>query len=835
MLSSRNYTLFCYKKTLYSITDIAGVLEVKSFIHDDTTIIEHLLTDSRRIAFPSTSLFFALTSSRRDGHQFIDELYNQGVRNFVVKNEPDFYKFPEANFLITGNTLTALQSLAAWHRAHFFYPVIGITGSNGKTIVKEWLNQLLIPDYNIIRSPRSYNSQIGVPLSVWQMTSDYNLAIFEAGVSQPDEMAALQSIIKPTIGIITNIGEAHGENFTGLEQKTREKAQLFAEADILFFNNDNDIIRNEVSQLQKPKHFSWGKSEGSQLQILSFEKQSQQTLITALYKSRKKALSIPFTDDASVEDAIVCWCVCLHLGIATKEIVKRIQQLQPVNMRLQLVKAINGCSVINDSYSFDINSFNIALDVLLQQHQYATKTVILSDFAMQVNDKIYKQIADVLSTKKINRVITIGENWHRLQKLLKSKIMRTSHFITTKGFLDHFNTIQFRNEVILLKGARRFRFETIVAELVEKVHSTVMEINMTALSHNLRQYQQQLSPGVKLMAMIKAGGYGSGSAEVANVLQFHKVDYLAVAYADEGTELRKRGISLPVLVLNVDEAAFEVIVESNLEPELFSFHIIRAFDKYLMQQGIQQYPVHIKLDTGMHRLGFEEDDVPDLITFLQSTNRLAIKSVLSHLAASEAREEDAFTLHQYEVFDRCCNQLQQALGYSFIRHIANSAAIFRHPNIQLDMVRLGIGMYGVDSAAEHQLQLQTVCILKTTIAQLRKVKKEDTVGYNRRGVLHRDSLIATLRIGYADGFSRRLSNGNGFVFIRGKKAPVAGTVCMDMTMVDVTGIEGVKEGDEAEVFGNNITVQEVAKQCGTIAYEILTGISQRVKRVYIEE
>lgn len=820
---------------MYSITDIAHVLQAKPVLGDESCMIEHLLTDSRRIAFPSTSLFFALHSPRRDGHQFIDELYNQGIRNFVVKKEKDFAKYGEANFLIVDNSLAALQSLAAWHRSHFSYPVIGITGSNGKTIVKEWLNQLFLPDYNIIRSPRSFNSQIGVPLSVWQMTDENNLAVFEAGVSQPDEMQSLQRIIQPTIGILTNIGEAHSENFRNAEQKTKEKVQLFAGASIVFYNKDNPVIENEVSQLQKLKFFSWGKTEDSSLQILSSEKESRQTKITALYRKKQISVTIPFTDDASIEDAIICWCVCLYFKISNKQIQQRFHQLQPVNMRLQLVKAINNCSVINDSYSFDINSFNIALDFLLQQHQYAIKTVILSDFAIQVNDRLYKQIAEVLSNKKIKRVITIGENWHRLQKLLKNRIKRTSHFITTKSFLDHFNTVHFRNEVILLKGARRFRFETIVAELEEKVHRTVMEINLTALAHNLHQYQQQLSAGTRLMAMIKAGGYGSGSAEVANVLQFQKVDYLAVAYADEGTELRKRSISLPILVLNVDEAAFEVIVESNLEPELFSFHIIRAFDDYLMQQGIRQYPVHIKLDTGMHRLGFEEHDLPQLVSFLQNTNRLAVKSVLSHLAASESHEEDAFTLHQYEVFNRCCNQLQSALGYLFIRHIANSAAIFRHPHIQLDMVRLGIGMYGVDSASEHQLQLQTVCTVKTTIAQLRKVKAGDAIGYNRRGLLQRDSLIATIRIGYADGFSRRLSHGNGAVFIRGKKAPVVGTVCMDMTMVDVTDIGDVQEGDEAEVFGSHITVQEVAKQCGTIAYEILTDVSQRVKRVYIEE
>ncbi len=820
---------------MYTIATIAEVINAKAVLVNGSASVEHLLTDSRRIAFPTTSLFFALTSSHRDGHDFIEELYAQGVQNFVVKHGFEKALFPNANFLLVDNTLLALQQLAAWHRNHFHYPVIGITGSNGKTIVKEWLYGLLSSQYNIVRSPRSYNSQIGVPLSVWQMTAENNLAIFEAGISMPDEMNALQNIIQPTIGILTNIGEAHSENFKSKEEKTKEKIKLFSNSEIVFYNSDNAIIQKEMAQLVKPRLFSWGSSANNNgLQIVSVEKRAKQTIITAVYQNKNITLTIPFTDDASIENAITCWCVCLYFGLDEAEWQQGFQQLRAMNMRLQLVKATNGCSLIDDSYSFDIYSFNIALDFLLQQNQFSKKTVIISDFAVEVDDKMYQQIADVLGSKKITRVITVGEVWFRLKNLLR-KIEQTHHFITTQSFIEELNVVPFHNEAILLKGARRFQFENIVAQLEEKVHRTVMEINLTALAHNLKQYQQQLQPGTKLMAMIKAGGYGSGSAEVANVLQFHKVDYVAVAYADEGTELRKAGIRLPVMVLNVDEAAFETIIENNLEPELFSFAIISKFDEYLLQQGIQQYPVHIKLDTGMHRLGFEEGDIPQLISFLQNTNRLAVKSVLSHLAASEAHEEDKFTLHQYEVFARCCNQIEAALGYHFIRHIANSAAIFRHPNIQLDMVRLGIGMYGVDSANEHQLQLQTVCTLKTTIAQLRKVKKEDTVGYNRRGVLGRDSIIATIRIGYADGFSRRLSNGAGFVYLRGKKAPVVGAVCMDMTMVDVTDIDGVQEGDEVEVFGNNIPVQEVAKKCGTIAYEILTGISQRVKRIYIEE
>jgi len=821
---------------VHTIEVIAKAIGAKPYIANSKAVIKNLLIDSRRIAFPATSLFFALQSTRRDGFDFIEEVFAQGVTNFVTMQLPDVSKYPNANFLLVNDTLQTLQQLAAWHRGHFHYPLIGITGSNGKTIVKEWLYQLLAPDYNITRSPRSYNSQIGVPLSVWQMSNQHNLAIIEAGISRPGEMDKLEHIIQPTIGIFTNIGEAHKEGFDSLEQKVKEKLKLFAHTGILFYNRDNEVITQGLSSLPVPQAHSWGLQPNNDLCIQRIEKQQHSTVITALYHQQDTiSITIPFTDNASIENAITCWNVCLYFQLSHSAIAERMAQLQAVDMRLQLLKAVNGCSLINDSYSFDINSFNIALDFLLQQHQYPLKTVIISDFAIATDDSYYFQIADVLAVKKINRVITIGENWYRLQDMLKDKIKRTTHFISMSGFLSQLHTSQFRNEAILLKGARKFGFERIVTELEEKVHSTVMEINLTALAHNLKTYQQQLQPGTKLMAMIKAGGYGSGSAEVANVLQYHKVDYVAVAYADEGVELRKAGISLPVLVLNVDQAAFEAIIDNNLEPELFSFGILQAFIGYLFKQGIQQYPVHIKLDTGMHRLGFEEKDIPELIAVLTNTKNIAVKSVFTHLAASEDVEEDAFTKQQYDIFNRCCNRLQKALKYNFIRHIANSAAIFRHPAIQLDMVRLGIGLYGVDSTNEHQLSLQIVCTLKTTVAQLRWIKAGETVGYNRRGKVYKEELIATLRIGYADGVRRQLSNGVGSVWIKGKLAPIIGSVCMDMLMVVATNIEGIQEGDEAEIFGRNIPVQDVAKQCGTIPYEILTSISQRVKRIYIEE
>ncbi len=817
----------------YSIQHIANILNAGASLHDPQIVIDHLITDSRRIIFPSASLFFAIHSKRRDGHSFVEEVYHRGIRNFVVEKGFDISPYAGVNVVFVDDTLQALQQLAAYHRSQFSYPVIGITGSNGKTIVKEWLYQVLAPGYNIVRSPRSYNSQIGVPLSVWEMNEENTLAIFEAGISEPGEMGALEKIIQPTIGILTNIGEAHAEGFTNNAHKLGEKLILFKHCKTVI-GREADFTDQRFFG-ENPVVLTWGYSDKNEFIIKHIIKQTNATQIALSYHFKELHFTIPFTDDASVENAITCICVCLFLQLDEATIAQRMQQLRAVDMRLQLLQAINNCSVINDSYSFDITSFSVALDFLLQQHQHAQKTVIISDIPNTDAQEPYETVAEMLASKKITRVITIGSKWMEYKAILNNKILQTQHYLTTENFTQQFSANHFRNEAILLKGARVFGFEKIVALLEKKVHQTTMEINLTAMVHNLKQYQQQLKPGVKLMAMVKAFGYGSGGAEVANVLQFHKVDYLAVAYADEGIELRKAGISMPILVMNIDEAAFEAIIQFDLEPELFSFNILSSFSSFLKKQGIQQYPVHIKLDTGMHRLGFEAGDMKELCALLVNNRRMVVRSVFSHLAASEDEKEDAFTRHQANVFTECCKIIEEALGYSFIKHISNSAAIFRDHSLQFDMVRLGIGLHGIDSTREYQLQLQTVATLKTTIAQLRHVKAGETIGYNRRGKVLRDSLIATIRIGYADGFSRHLGNGNGKVSINGVEAAVIGSVAMDMTMIDVTDVPGIKEDDIVEIFGNNISVQRVAEWCGTITYEILTGISQRVKRVYVEE
>lgn len=818
----------------YNLEQIAEAIEGTFSIKNTSSIIEHLLTDSRRLTSPQTTLFFALQTARKNGEQFIAELYEEGVRSFVVTGKFNQHAYSDANFIVVENTLTALQQLAAYHRSRFNIPVIGITGSNGKTIVKEWLYQLLHEDYKIVRSPKSYNSQIGVALSVWQMNDEHNLAIFEAGISQAGEMDALEKIIQPTLGVLTNIGEAHSAGFASNQQKLHEKWKLFNNTSIVICNNDDELVRSVLAQ-KKNEVFSWGYTNAT-LQLLKVEKQSGQSTVEARYNNELLTITIPFTDTASIDNAITCWCVMLHLNIAHNIIEQRMKKLQPIEMRLQLKKAINNCSIINDSYSNDLSSLEIALDFLQQQSGNQKTTVILSDLGeTKSSEEDYKRVVHSLTQHNIQKFIGIGAKLCTYQGMFRQTIPEVYFYESVSNFIHQFSSLNFKNEMILLKGARVFEFEQIDLLFARQVHQTQMEVNLTAMVHNLKEYQRYIKPSTKIMAMVKAFSYGSGTAEVASVLQFHKVDYLAVAYADEGVELRKLGIKMPIMVMNPEAVTFPTLLKYNLEPEIYSFSILKAFTTYLANEADGQVAIHIKIDTGMHRLGFEDNDVQPLCSYLLQHKQLLVKSVFSHLAASEDEAHDAFTNQQVQVFLDACNVIEASLGYSFIKHISNSAAIFRHPNFQFNMVRLGIGLYGIDSAAEKQLQLMPVATLRSTIAQIRNVKKGDSVGYNRKGIMQRDGRIATIRIGYADGYNRRLSNGTGKVWINGKLAPVIGNVCMDMTMIDVTDIHDIHEGDMVEIFGTNIPLQQVAQWSGTIAYEVMTSISQRVKRVYYEE
>ena len=820
-------------------SDIAATLKVKPLQLSSDPVIESLLTDSRKLVLPSGTLFFAINGPQKKATDFIPSLYEKGVRCFIVDNgfsQKELPAFPEANIIQQENVLDSLQQLAATHRHQFHYPVIGITGSNGKTIVKEWLYQLLNNDYNIVRSPKSYNSQVGVPLSVWNMNETHELGIFEAGISMPGEMQHLQKIIDPDIGIFTYIGDAHAEGFENLQQKINEKLVLFTNSKVLIYCADDELLHASVLKFRDTvnKHiqlFGWSRHSAESLLIHKIEKQENGTAIYCRYQSAEFNFFIPFTDDASVHNAVTCCCVLLYLGIHVSAIAAHIYQLRPVEMRLELKEGINNCSIINDSYSADMNSLSIALDFLAQQQQHQKRTVILSDLLQSgyEGEALYKKIAAILSQKGLFRFIGIGKQIAAHASAFET-VPNKIFFDSTEDFLKHISSLHFQDETILLKGARVFRFEKISQVLEQKMHETVLEINLNALRENLKQYKQLLHKDVKLMAMVKAFSYGSGSYEIASLLQHAAVDYLAVAYADEGVALRKTGIRLPIMVMNTEEAGFNNIVQFQLEPELYSFNILRAFDHYLQQHQVSHYPVHIKLDTGMHRLGFLQADIKGLCAYLAASTRLKVVSVFSHLVASDDQTHDDFTKKQASLFTRMTAEIEQVLGYSFLKHIGNTSAIHRHPGMQLDMVRLGIGLYGVDP----YLRLQNVTTLKTTISQIKPVAKGETVGYSRKGVVDKDSVIAVVRIGYADGYPRLLGNGTGKMLLNGQLVPVIGNVCMDMTMLDITNVEAA-EGDEVIVFGEKLTVSTVAAWAQTIPYEILTNISQRVKRVYYEE
>lgn len=803
--------------------------------------IRHLLTDSRRLLEPQSTLFFAIRTRGGDGHRYVPELFRQGVRHFVVS---DLKAMPEevlqeAWVKVVPDPVAELQHLAQQHRKQFSLPVIGITGSNGKTIVKEWLHQLLSPSLKVVRSPRSYNSQIGVPLSVWQLREEDELAIFEAGISQPGEMEHLERIIRPTIGIFTNIGQAHQEGFRSMEEKVQEKLKFFARCETLIYCRDHEQVHEQLAKAGFSQHktFTWGHSPRADVQILESKTSGQKTDLRYHWQGQQREVLIPFADAASVENACHCLATMLLLGITPATIAERMPELHAVEMRLELKKGINGCLLINDSYNSDLASLALALDFLNQQEQQRQKTLILSDILQSglSPENLYSQVAELLRQKGVQRFIGIGPELVRQRELFPPEAQLCPD---TATFLQQLRTGSFQKETILLKGARPFRFEAISRRLEEKQHQTRLEINLHALVHNLKTYRSLLRPDTKVMAMVKAFGYGSGSGEVASLLQFHQVDYLGVAYADEGVDLRQSGITLPIMVMNPEEAGFAAMLQQRLEPEIYSFPLLEQFAQALEEAALPReelpFPIHLKLDTGMRRLGFEEQEVDPLLERLVHLPLLKVASVFTHLAASDAPEHDEFTRQQLERFEQMSSRIRQRLGYPFLRHALNSSGIARFPQWQMELVRLGIGLYGIESSPEMQQRLQPVSALKTTISQVKEVQAGESIGYSRSAVAERPMRIATIGIGYADGLDRHLSRGHGRVFIHGKAAPIVGNICMDMCMVDVTNIPA-QPGDEVEVFGPHQPVQELARQLGTIPYEVLTSIPPRVKRVYFQE
>jgi alanine racemase len=816
------------------IKDITRILKGKQYGKLNLPV-KYLLIDSRKLVSPTESLFFAITGDRHDGSFFIDDLYQKQVRNFVVQILPaSFEKYTGANFILVSNTLEALQRLAAYNRSKFSNPVIGITGSNGKTIIKEWLSYLLGGDKNIVRSPKSYNSQVGVPLSVWLLEPGFDIGLFEAGISKVGEMEKLEKIIKPDIVIISNIGEAHQENFINLEQKAIEKLKLCKNARTLIYCKDQRIIHREIKKLKSGKDlvvFSWSRDGTADLEIINIRKFSAKTQITGSFKNSTIEIEIPFLDDASVENAIHCWCLLLHLGYEQNYIVNRMKNLEPVEMRLELKHGINNCTLINDCYNSDVGSLKIALDFLDSQYQNDKKTLILSDiFQSGRNDnELYAYIAELVHKKKVDKIIGVGESLYHHAGLFK---IEKKFFKSTDEFLSHFPKEEFRNEVVLLKGARDFEFERISGILEQQAHQTILEINLTSLVNNLNYFRSKLNAETRIMVMVKAFSYGTGSFEIANILQYQRVGYLAVAYSDEGVALRDAGNLLPIMVMNPEYGSFYHLLKYNLEPEIYSFHILESFAGIVRKNGIKTFPVHIKLDTGMHRLGFLPGEVDKLIEKLTKHPELHIKSIFSHLAASDEEIHDDYTRSQIKLFEKTSGKILSCFSYPILRHLLNSSGIERFPEAQYDMVRLGIGLYGISSV--NQNKLTNVSTFKSKISQIKRIPANETVGYGRRGKANNGLTIAVIPAGYADGLSRKLGNGVGEVFINGKPAIIIGDICMDMCMIDVSGYD-VNIGDEVELFGDKNPITRIAEKIGTIPYEVLTGISQRVKRVYYQE
>ena len=822
----------------YTIEKITTLIGAHHY-GENAADIAFILTDSRSLCFPEETLFFALQTNRNDGHKYIPELYQRGVRNFVVTDVPAdrAETYPDANFLKVSNTLKALQRLAERHRDEFDIPVVGITGSNGKTMVKEWLYQLLSPEMFITRSPRSYNSQIGVPLSVWLMDEHTQVGVFEAGISKPGEMAALRAIIRPTIAVLTNLGTAHQENFSSMEAKCREKLVLFHDARTVVYDADDAIVRRIVSETDiQGETIAWSRRDkNAAFYVSEVKKEDAMSVVSYIYKGVAGRYSLPFIDAASVSNSIICAVVALQLGLSRDALDRRMRLLEPVAMRLEVKEGQHGCTLINDSYNSDINSLDIALDFMNRRpdHKGRRHTLILSDIYQsgKASRELYKEVSDLALKRDVEKFIGIGPQlcaqaeeiqlpekffFHTVEQFIHSEVFRSLH-----------------NEVILLKGARKFGFDQVTELLVKKVHETILEVNLNNVVENLNHYRSFLKPTTKLVCMIKADAYGSGSVEIAKTLQDHRVDYLAVAVADEGVTLRRNGITANVMIMNPEMTAFKTMFDYDLEPEVYSFRLLEALIRAAEKEGITDYPVHVKLDTGMHRLGFDPTaDMKRLIDRLKHQNAIIPRSVFSHFVGSDSDAFDDFSARQFALFDAGSKQLQAAFSHKILRHMDNSAGIEHFPERQMDMCRLGLGLYGVDPRTNAMLQ--NVSTLKTTILQMHSVKAGETVGYSRKGVIEHDSLIAAIPIGYADGLDRRLGNRRCYCLVNGKKAPYVGNICMDVAMIDVTGID-CREGDSVEIFGDHLPVTVLSDVLETIPYEVLTGVSTRVKRVYFQD
>ena len=823
---------------LYSIEKITTLIGARRYGTADGGI-RWILTDSRSVCFPEETLFFAIRSERNDGHKYIADLYRRGVRNFVVEALPEDWSaaYADANFLKVPHSVEALQRLAERHRDEFDIPVVGITGSNGKTVVKEWLYQLLSPQMVVTRSPRSYNSQIGVPLSVWLLDERSQVGVFEAGISRKGEMQTLRGIIQPTLGVLTNLGPAHQENFASMEEKCLEKLKLFHDAKAIVYPYDDETVRRCVAESgYKGERIAWSMTyESVPMYVRQVTKDGVSTTVGYVFDGREGSYTLPFIDEASVANSVTCAAVALRLGLSAGQLAERMAALEPVAMRLEVKSGQRGCTLINDSYNSDVNSLDIALDFMSRRPDHAgrKRTLILSDIYQsgKAGEALYKEVSDLARTRGVQKLIGIGPEISANAAVID--IPEKHFFADCHEFIASREFASLHDEVILLKGARRFSFDRLTELLEQKVHETILEVNLGAVVKNLNHFRSYMKPTTKIVCMVKADAYGAGAVEVAKTLQDHRVDYLAVAVADEGVTLRRNGITSNIMIMNPEMTAFKTMFDYDLEPEVYSFRLLDALVKAAQKEGITGYPVHIKLDTGMHRLGFNPlTDMDELIARLKRQNAVIPRSVFSHFVGSDSDDFDNFSARQFELFKAGSEKLQSAFSHKIIRHMDNSAGIEHFPERQLDMCRLGLGLYGIDS--RDNSVINNVCTLKTTILQIHHVPKDETVGYSRKGILTRDSMIGAIPIGYADGLNRLLGCGRCYCLVNGKKAPYVGNICMDVAMIDVTDI-ACKEGDSVEIFGDDLPVTVLSDVMGTIPYEVLTSISNRVKRVYFQD
>ncbi|MBQ6080440.1 MAG: bifunctional UDP-N-acetylmuramoyl-tripeptide:D-alanyl-D-alanine ligase/alanine racemase [Muribaculaceae bacterium] len=827
----------------YSITEIYNVLgEPGGRIVDEDAIVSQLLTDSRSLTAPKETIFFALRTEAGDGHNYIPDLYDKGVRNFVVAN--DYYTLPEcsaANYIAVESPLDALQSLATYHRRRFReLPIIGITGSRGKTTVKEWLYQLLKEDYRIVRSPRSYNSQIGVPLSLWDIDNNTELAIIEAGISTTGEMDNLQMMIRPTIGVITNLGSDHNDGFASMEQKAQEKAKILNNCECIVYCADDPLVTHTIAPLVESDvavTMSWSRNHcNAPLQIDGSESSMNATTLHYTYDGEQDTVTIPFTADRDLDNAITCLAVLLHMGLDHDTIARRMASLTPVGTRLNVIEGVNNCTIIVDSYTSDYNSLTPALNFMTRRAGNLPCTVILSDLSTESysEDELYIRVSELLKTKRVNRLIGIGKDMCRFSHYF-AEVPHSHFYLDTQDFINDFAKGDFDDETVLIKGDPSFGFSQIIDLLEAKQHITVMEVDLNALAHNFKFFKSLIKPSTKTVGMVKASGYGAGSYEIAKTLQDCGCDYLAVAVHDEGVDLRKASITMPIIVLNPNGVNYKAMFQYRLEPELYNLDMAHALIKEGRKYGVKGFPIHIKIDSGMHRLGFTREQLPELIALLKQQDVIMPASVFTHLSVADETDQDEYTQAQFDYFDACSELVQQSFDHTILRHALNTSGIVRFPERQYEMVRIGIGLYGIRTLFDgSEDALKPVSALRSIIISIKEWKAGTTVGYGRRGKLERDSIIATVNIGYADGFDRHFGNGHVSMWVNGKLCPTVGNVCMDAVMIDVTDVP-CKVGDTVEIFGEHIPVEQLSEARDTIPYEILTSVAPRVKRVYYRE